>query len=81
VSLSEQQITSCDRTGGDAGCAGGLSNLDTDYYVAQNGGIASEADYPLCSSKETALRLLLTTTKLENLSKMMMMMTTTLAKS
>jgi C1A family cysteine protease len=50
ISLSEQQITSCDRVGGDAGCAGGDTNLDTDRYVVENGGIASEADYPDCSS-------------------------------
>ena len=49
VSLSEQQLTSCDRVGNDAGCGGGYSNLDTDEYVTKNGGIASEADYPLCS--------------------------------
>ena len=30
VSLSEQQLTSCDRNGGDTGCGGGSTNLDTD---------------------------------------------------
>lgn len=49
VSLSEQQLTSCDRVGSDEGCGGGFSNLDTDLYATRNGGIASEADYPLCS--------------------------------
>jgi hypothetical protein len=49
VSLSEQQITACDRNGGDAGCGGGFSNLDTDEYATKNGGMALEATYPLCS--------------------------------
>jgi C1A family cysteine protease len=51
VSLSEQQITSCDKVGDDAGCQGGGTNLDTDKWVKQNGGIASEASYPYCSGK------------------------------
>ncbi len=48
VSLSEQQLTSCDRVGGDAGCGGGDSDLDTDEYVQKNG-LNSEANYPYCS--------------------------------
>lgn len=50
VSLSEQQITSCDRNGDDGGCSGGGTNLDTDQYAMVAGGIVSEADYPDCSS-------------------------------
>merc|ERR1712000_421267 len=45
VSLSEQQLTSCDRIGGDEGCDGGDTNLDTDEYVSKHG-ITSEQNYP-----------------------------------
>jgi len=45
VSLSEQQLTSCDKIGGDAGCYGGDTNLDTDEYVTAHG-LNSEKNYP-----------------------------------
>jgi hypothetical protein len=51
TALSEQQITSCDSYGEDSGCGGGATDLDTFEYIIQNGGIASEADYPFCSGK------------------------------
>jgi hypothetical protein len=53
VSLSEQQLTSCDRDGDDGGCAGSATVLDTMKYVQKNGGIASEKGYPLCSANKT----------------------------
>lgn len=46
VALSEQQLTSCDRVGGDAGCRGGMTDLDTFKYVIKTGGIVSEETYP-----------------------------------
>lgn len=49
VSLSEQQLTSCDRTGDDGGCEGDNTMLDTFSYIQRNGGISSEHTYPLCS--------------------------------
>lgn len=52
IKLSEQQITSCDRQGDDAGCGGGGTNLDTDEWVTTNG-IASEAAYPYCSGNHS----------------------------
>ena len=51
--LSEQQLTSCDRTGDDGGCKGSATVLDTFKYVVDNGGIASELGYPLCSANYT----------------------------
>ena len=53
ISLSEQQLTSCDRDGDDGGCAGSATVLDTFKYVQENGGIASEFLYPTCSSNYT----------------------------
>jgi len=46
VALSEQQLTSCDRVGGDDGCRGGDTDLDTFKYVVKTGGICSEKQYP-----------------------------------
>lgn len=46
VSLSEQQITSCDRYRNDEGCRGSDTDLDTFQYVINTGGIVSEAQYP-----------------------------------
>merc|ERR1719436_614954 len=46
IALSEQQLTSCDRVGGDDGCRGGDSDLDTFKYVVKTGGICSEKQYP-----------------------------------
>jgi cathepsin F len=48
VSLSEQQLTSCDSVGGDGGCDGGDTNLDTDKYVSKHG-LNSEKNYPYSS--------------------------------
>lgn len=45
VSLSEQQLTSCDKVGGDGGCDGADTNLDTDEYVTTHG-LTSEKNYP-----------------------------------
>jgi C1A family cysteine protease len=50
VSLSEQQITSCDRVGDDGGCFGGNTNLDSDEYASSKG-LNSEKNYPYCSGK------------------------------
>ena len=50
VSLSEQQLTSCDRDGDDGGCQGSATVLDTFKYVQENKGIVAEAGYPTCSS-------------------------------
>lgn len=46
VSLSEQQITSCDRYRNDEGCYGSETNLDTLQYVINTGGLVSENQYP-----------------------------------
>ncbi|MED6219101.1 hypothetical protein PIB30_032690 [Stylosanthes scabra] len=45
VSLSEQQLVSCDRHGRDQGCRGGFMQ-DAFRYISMNGGIAGEEDYP-----------------------------------
>ena len=60
ISLSEQQLTSCDRLKdggqvGDTGCAGSITVLDTFKYVQENGGIATEGSYPLCSSNKSCV--------------------------
>jgi len=46
ISLSEQQLVSCDKT--DAACNGGLQENAFDYII-RTGGIQSEADYPYTS--------------------------------
>jgi len=46
ISLSEQQLVSCDKT--DAACNGGLQE-NAFNYVIKTGGIQSEADYPYVS--------------------------------
>jgi len=45
VSLSEQQLTSCDRVGDDNGCDGGDTNLNADEYATRHG-LNSEKNYP-----------------------------------
>merc|ERR1711907_586671 len=50
VSVSPQQIVSCDKT--DEGCNGG--NTETAYkYVVKAGGLETDADYPYTSKKKT----------------------------
>jgi cysteine peptidase B len=48
LTLSVQQIVSCDKGPGQHGCMGGLQETSFDY-VRQNGGIVTEADYPYTS--------------------------------
>lgn len=51
ISLSEQQLVSCDTT--NKGCNGG--DMDTAFkWVYNNGGLCSEEDYPYASSSGTA---------------------------
>lgn len=49
LALSPQQITACtpnpNQCGGTGGCSGAIAELAFDY-VAKNGGISTEADYP-----------------------------------
>lgn len=48
VTLSVQQLVSCDHGPEQLGCNGGLQETGFDY-VRDNGGIVSEADYPYSS--------------------------------
>jgi len=48
--LSTQQVTSCDKVGGSAGCQGGYTEAAY-QYVVKNGGIASDKAYPYKSGK------------------------------
>lgn len=45
VSLSEQQVVSCDRTGGNDGCNGG-DQLPAFQWLATTSGLCTEASYP-----------------------------------
>jgi KDEL-tailed cysteine endopeptidase len=45
VSLSEQELVDCDVTNMNQGCYGGFMN-EAFRFVIQNGGLATEADYP-----------------------------------
>jgi C1A family cysteine protease len=48
VSLSEQELVSCDTAGNDAGCNGGWMD-DAFNFVKQNGGLTTEDAYPYTS--------------------------------
>ena len=48
LSFSEQELVSCDVSGGDAGCNGGWMDSAFDYVMAA-GGITTEAAYPYTS--------------------------------
>jgi len=48
LSFSEQQLVSCDTKGNDQGCNGGWMD-DAFTYVANNGGITTEDQYPYTS--------------------------------
>ncbi|KAG6545013.1 hypothetical protein Mapa_013705 [Marchantia paleacea] len=52
VSLSEQELVSCDVTANTQGCEGGY--MDYGYeFIAQNGGVDSERDYPYTAEDDS----------------------------
>ena len=59
ISLSVQELVDCDIKGEDQGCEGGLMENGFEFII-QNGGIATEANYPYqgadgtCNTKEEA---------------------------
>lgn len=51
VSLSEQELIECDRSGNDRGCNGGLMDYAYEWIIS-NGGIDTEKDYPYTGTDE-----------------------------
>ena len=49
TSLSEQQIVSCDKKGGNAGCNGGEQITAMDWIAKDTKGLCTEKDYPYTS--------------------------------
>ncbi|BBN14505.1 hypothetical protein MPTK1_6g12320 [Marchantia polymorpha subsp. ruderalis] len=52
VSLSEQELESCDTTQRNQGCKGGHMDYGFEFIV-QNGGVDSESDYPYTSADDS----------------------------
>ncbi|KAK2984203.1 hypothetical protein RJ640_017316 [Escallonia rubra] len=52
ISLSEQELVDCDKTGEDQGCEGGYME-DGFEFIIKNKGIASEAQYPYDAADRT----------------------------
>ena len=53
IELSPQQLVSCDNADGNSGCQGGWPSAAMQYTI-ENGGLASEADYPYTSGRGRA---------------------------
>jgi hypothetical protein len=65
VSLSVQQLISCDHSGGDQGCGGSTTNLDSYEYVMQNGLVADKT-YPFSNASTHGSTTKCDTSKLAN---------------